>query len=469
MAIGEKTRILSEKDKGISGGIATLDASKQIPYEQTPHLIGNKSIYVDSKIGTDENTGIESAPLRTIQAAIDRLPKDLSNFGVSIYVSDGVYDEDVIICGFYGGRDYDSIKIIGSTTMDDTRKVRSFSIVNTGCVITLQGMCVTGSNSGIAVSVFGAKASILDFHMKSGGDGDTIGVAIGTWSPAQASFLRCVVEGYSSKGFLVDRASVADIDKTTVKNCEIGIQVGGGASGTTGIAILGNMTYEGNARNTAKINGGQIFEEAPIYGWCAMGDSLTSPRTLTGENYVDFVSKSLEILVTTNVALGGSGYIAQNIGGQTFMDQIEFIPYSTNVVTIMGSVNDRKSKTGYTLGNLGDTSGDTLYGAFQQVLDAIHVRVPNTPVGIIAPPPSMYTSRRTDADDSIEYVDALKNFCAYNSIPFLNLFDESGMRPWESKFVQENYLNGDGVHPTTEAHKRYIAPKVEAFIRGLLW
>lgn len=230
-----------------------------VPYEQLPHLTGSKNLFVNAATGSDDNPGTEAAPLKTIQAAIDSLPKDLGAGGGSISVAAGVYDEDVVIRGFYGGRDNDAINIVGATTMDDTRNVRSFAIVNTGCVVNLRGMCITGAQSGVAVSVFGAKASLMDLHLKSGGEENATGVAVGVWSPAQASIQRCTVEGYSSSGLLVDRASLVDINATEVKNCGYGIKVGGGASGTTGIVILSGVTYEGNTTDTVAVRNGQIF------------------------------------------------------------------------------------------------------------------------------------------------------------------------------------------------------------------
>lgn len=248
-------------------GLATQEELKtkadlvggQVPYVQTPHLTASKNLFVNAATGSDDNPGTEAAPLKTIQAAVDALPKDLGAGGGSISVAAGVYDEDVVIRGFYGGRDNDAINIVGATTMDDTRKVRSFSIVNTGCVVNLRGMCITGAQSGVAVSVFGAKASLMDLHLKSGGEENATGVAVGVWSPAQASIQRCTVEGYSSSGLLVDRASLVDINATEVKNCGYGIKVGGGASGTTGIVILSGVTYEGNTTDTVAVRNGQIF------------------------------------------------------------------------------------------------------------------------------------------------------------------------------------------------------------------
>ena len=54
----------------------------QVPYEQIPHLANNVTLYVDAATGDDANDGSQEMPFKTIQAAVDSLPKDLGT-GVS--------------------------------------------------------------------------------------------------------------------------------------------------------------------------------------------------------------------------------------------------------------------------------------------------------------------------------------------------------------------------------------------------
>ncbi|MDF2612537.1 MAG: phage minor structural protein [Clostridia bacterium] len=67
-------------------------------------------IYV-SMLGDDSNDGTATAPLRTIQEAINRLPKYIEHT-VEIFVARGVYTGSVLVSGFNGSG---NIKIIGET------------------------------------------------------------------------------------------------------------------------------------------------------------------------------------------------------------------------------------------------------------------------------------------------------------------------------------------------------------------
>lgn len=200
--------------------------------------------------------------------------------------------------------------------------------------------------------------------------------------------------------------------------------------------------------------------------WTAVGDSLTSPNTLVSQaektNYVEQVA-AITGINARNAGIGGSGYIG---GSNVFSNRLRWIPAQSDIITIFGSFNDAKHSTNYTLGNLGDTTNDTLYGAFHHFYDLISTNYPNAIVGIITPTPwaSEYRGHTIYGAEAIEYVTALQNFADYNSLPCLNLFDESGMRPWDATFKATNYLNGDGTHPLSNAHKRYITPKIADFI-----
>lgn len=55
-------------------------------------------IYVDAKAGSDSNSGAQSSPFKTIQAAINKADTDnQNNIGVKVIVNPGVYRESVTI------------------------------------------------------------------------------------------------------------------------------------------------------------------------------------------------------------------------------------------------------------------------------------------------------------------------------------------------------------------------------------
>ena len=68
-------------------------------------LTESVTVYVSGSTGNDTTgTGASNAPFKTVQAAIDSIPKYLRGFHVQIDIANGTYEERVVIDGFYGGR-----------------------------------------------------------------------------------------------------------------------------------------------------------------------------------------------------------------------------------------------------------------------------------------------------------------------------------------------------------------------------
>lgn len=61
------------------------------------------TVYVATTGSDTTGDGSSLKPFKTIQHAIDTLPKNLGDFRASIFISDGTYDEDVQIVGFCSG------------------------------------------------------------------------------------------------------------------------------------------------------------------------------------------------------------------------------------------------------------------------------------------------------------------------------------------------------------------------------
>ena len=216
----------------------------------------------------------------------------------------------------------------------------------------------------------------------------------------------------------------------------------------------------------------------PLKGvkWCAYGNSLTDSATLASEtsgtkNYVDYVSESLGLDVT-NCGVGGTGYMKTE---NNFVSRVQTIPMDTEILTVFGSFNDYEYIS-ENLGTLGDAGTDTIYGAIYHFINDVYTRCPNVIMGIITPTKWGYLSEWKDASAAVlcdSYVDALLKTADKWSIPVLDLYHDSGLRPWDSNFAQLYYKDDDRngtantVHPLDAAHKRYIAPKVEAFIKRI--
>lgn len=196
--------------------------------------------------------------------------------------------------------------------------------------------------------------------------------------------------------------------------------------------------------------------------WACMGDSLTEHNYRTKLNYHDYVSMLTGINVI-NLGVSGSGYMSN--AGHRFYERVDDIPTDSDVVTIFGSVNDLS----FTLGNPTDTGTSTICGCINTTIDNIVARMPRVSLGIVAPTPCKEYPPSNTTNAMALYVEALRTICANRSIPFLDLYHESNLRPWTSEGRAACYSkdDGNGTHPDEYGHK-LIAPRFKNFLDGLI-
>ena len=199
--------------------------------------------------------------------------------------------------------------------------------------------------------------------------------------------------------------------------------------------------------------------------WACVGDSLTAINQYTTKHYFDFIADISDIQ-PINMGDSGTGYKRGEDSDGAFYQRISSIDTTVDVVTIFGSFNDIGA--GYTLGTYTDTETTTIAGCINTTIDNLQTAIPTVILGIVAPTP-WETARpdfHTSADD---YVNMLKKIAEHRSIPYLDLFRCSNLRPWDSDFRTLAYSNdgGSGVHPNDLGHQ-IIAPKFEAFLDSLL-
>ena len=238
--------------------------------------------------------------------------------------------------------------------------------------------------------------------------------------------------------------------------------------------------YKGDRSNVDFISSNVFFGKTTSINelnWCAFGDSLTDKNTLKNEetgkrNYVDFIQWSTGLNVT-NLGKGGTGYMADNGYQQSFVDRISQIPTDSNIITCFGSFNDA-SKAKEHIGTISDNTKDTLYGCLNLFITGVQNRCPDAIIGLITPTPwTTYNNVSGDSEFAEQYVEAIINTAKKYGLPVLDLYHTSGLRPWDSTF-KEKYFRDDtgdgtaeGVHPLQEAHRKYMAPQIENFIRSI--
>ncbi len=233
-----------------------------------------------------------------------------------------------------------------------------------------------------------------------------------------------------------------------------------------------------------------VKEKLPLSGktWTALGDSWTQIFADQNKSYVNDVAE-LTGLTAKNSGAGGTGFItggANNWNNQFYKHPIDA---NSDIVTIFGSFNDAYDGD-FKFGQEGDTKADTLWGALQTTLDHVYQSAFNAQVGIIAPGPWGAINQHLSSDSKMstlstfkdatvnsmsirdfaeKYVKTLHDFAKLNSLPFLDLYHYSGLRPWDPEFINKYYHgtnNTDTTHPNADTMKQFIAPKIAKFIEG---
>lgn len=199
--------------------------------------------------------------------------------------------------------------------------------------------------------------------------------------------------------------------------------------------------------------------------WVCIGDSLTEVNSRTTKHYHDYIAEKTGITVV-NMGDSGSGYMNEQNLGTAFYQRAANIPLDADVYTIFGSGNDLS----HPLGTPTDSGTTTICGCINETIDVLIGLKPTIQLGIVAPTPwEPYQPDLNDSNAMAQYVKALKEICYIRSIPFLDLYHESNLRPWtaEGRAACFSKDDGHGTHPDEEGHK-IIAPRFEGFLDSLL-
>ena len=205
--------------------------------------------------------------------------------------------------------------------------------------------------------------------------------------------------------------------------------------------------------------------------WTCVGDSLTESNLRTTMNYHDYVSEATGITVV-NMGRSGTGYMHTWDEGYAFYQRVLNVPTDSDVVTIFGSGNDLNhiSDLGSPTDSGSADNPTTICGCINKTLDNLIGLMPTVSLGIVAPTPwKNEKPTLNNTNPMAQYVEALRQICYIRSIPFLDLYHCSNLRPWTAEGRAACYSkdDGNGTHPDEEGHK-LIAPRFEAFVESLL-
>ena len=214
--------------------------------------------------------------------------------------------------------------------------------------------------------------------------------------------------------------------------------------------------------------------------WCAIGDSLTALSTLGSlYNYTMYIQK-YEGVSVDNKGIGGTGHwnggnLTQ--GTDTFYNRANTLTDSYDVITVFGSFNDLYANAQQGImpvfGNVGDTGTDTLAGCMYNTIVNLRSHCPSASIGFVAPTPWSTQNNVSGWYEWAEgwaerYVALLKGVCEKYNVPLLDLYHGSGLYPWDASCRQKYFLNADGTHPNSAAHRRFIYPQFREFLKSLI-
>lgn len=198
--------------------------------------------------------------------------------------------------------------------------------------------------------------------------------------------------------------------------------------------------------------------------WAAIGDSHTEHNIRATKNYHDYVAEKTGITVV-NLGSSGSGYKRRWEDSKAFYHLLDRIPEDADVVTFYGSGNDLATE----IGEVTDTGTDTLCGCINTTIDRYNELFPGVPLGIVTPCPWSSGNPANETCAMARYSAAIVEICRRRSIPCLDLYHCSNLRPWEASFRELFYTrdDGGGCHPDENGHA-ILAPRFAAFLEQLI-
>lgn len=219
------------------------------------------------------------------------------------------------------------------------------------------------------------------------------------------------------------------------------------------------------------------------------GDSITNKNLRASKNWVDYVMEEIPFGSVKNYAISGAGFVKNS----KIIDRINNYNSDADVILIMGNMNDGTSGsftvdgttyTGLPLGNFTDEpSNNSVYGVMHLICQALITKYPTKAIGFISSTPRGLNGNIPNGCTGnanqygidgwyMDYLKAEKEVCQHYSIPFLDLYTQSGLRPWDdthnSLCFKPDGKDGDSyeadkVHPNSIGHK-IIAYKIIKFI-----
>ena len=192
-----------------------------------------------------------------------------------------------------------------------------------------------------------------------------------------------------------------------------------------------------------------------------IGDSTVAYSTDVPIKWHNIISE-LTGLNVVNLGISGTGYKKGEANSKAYYQRLSSIPNDVDAVIIFGSGNDNDQ----TAGEVTDTTTDTVLGCVNKTINDLIALYPTIKIGVItAYPWQSFKPANSNAMQNI--ANGIVQICRNNSIPVLDLYHESNVRPWIPAYNTALFLNADGCHLNNDGHK-IITPPILEFLKTLL-
>lgn len=241
----------------------------------------------------------------------------------------------------------------------------------------------------------------------------------------------------------------------------------------------GNTSSDGHTHNNkttldkfGESNGIPTFNSSPIGSsvlsdfagmmWNVLGDSITEKNSHATKHYYEYVKEWLGLGTINNYGSSGSTISSTHL---PMSSRYSTMDATADIITVFGGVNDHGKNS--PMGVFSDTTNTTFYGALHVLCQGLIKKYPSKRIGFITPHRTSHWDWTETNDIGIkleDYVNAIKEVCAYYSIPVLDMFHEGNMYVVISE--QSTLYTTDGLHLNTKGQE-LLARKIKNFLNKL--
>jgi lysophospholipase L1-like esterase len=193
--------------------------------------------------------------------------------------------------------------------------------------------------------------------------------------------------------------------------------------------------------------------------WNTLGDSITE-KGWGGIKKYDAIIAETNNLDLVNYGDGGTRITKSEGRVDSFVERYLSMRLDADIITVMGGLNDIGG--GVPLGTMSDSTPTTFYGALHELCAGLLDRYVGKSIGFITPTLTVSALRPRDRHE--QFTKAIKEVCAYYSIPVLDLTNAGMLNPHIPSVRSSLFY--DDTHPNDLGHET-LAKTIEHFIESI--